>query len=133
MLFSSMLVALSRIRGQRYNYPIGGIALWRPIAIITGMDAKDRIIAEQSVLIVELRREIEGLKLALAKATKDSSNSSKSPSSDIVKPPKKGDRGKAVRERRKRGGQPGRKRTLRQPLPPERVDETFVYEMTDAP
>jgi hypothetical protein len=61
------------------------------------MDAKDRIIAEQSVLIVELRREIEELKLALAKATKDSSNSSKSPSSklpssDIVKPPKKGDR-----------------------------------------
>jgi hypothetical protein len=64
------------------------------------MDAKDRIIAEQSVLIVELRREIEELKLALAKATKDSSNSSKSPSSklpssDIVKPPKKGDRSKA--------------------------------------
>jgi hypothetical protein len=34
------------------------------------MDAKDRIIAEQSVLIEELRREIEELKLALAKATK---------------------------------------------------------------
>ena len=56
------------------------------------MDAKDRIIAEQRVLIEELRREIEKLKLALAKATKDSSNSSKSPSSDIVKPPKKGNR-----------------------------------------
>jgi hypothetical protein len=69
------------------------------------MDAKDRIIAEQSVLIVELRREIEELKLALAKATKDSSNSSKSPSSDIVKPPKRGDRSKAARKRRKRGGQ----------------------------
>ena len=41
------------------------------------MDAKDRIIAEQSVLIVELRRENEELKLALAKATKDSSNSSR--------------------------------------------------------
>ena len=96
------------------------------------MNAKDRIIAEQRLLIEELRREIEELKLALAKATKDSSNSSKSPSSDIVKPPKKGDRGKAARKRRKRGGQPGRKRKLRQPLPPDRVDETFVYEMTDA-
>ena len=50
------------------------------------MDAKDRIIAEQRLLIEELRREVEQLKLALAKATKDSSNSSKSPSSDIVKP-----------------------------------------------
>ncbi len=99
---------------------------------ITGMDAKDRIIAEQRVLIEELRREIEELKLALAKATKDSSNSSKSPSSDIVTPPKKAGGGKAARKKRKRGGQPGRKRKLRQPLPPERVDETFVYEMTDA-
>jgi len=56
------------------------------------MDAKDRIITEQRVLIEELRRKIEELELALAKATKDSSNSSKSPSSDIVKPPKKDNR-----------------------------------------
>ena len=69
------------------------------------MDAKDRIIAEQRVLIEELRRKIEELELALAKATKDSSNSSKSPSSDMIKPPKKGNRSKAVRKKRKRGGQ----------------------------
>ncbi len=61
------------------------------------MDAKDRIIAEQRLLIAELRREIEELKLALAKATKDSSNSSKSPSSDIIKPPKKGGGKKSAR------------------------------------
>ena len=97
-----------------------------------GMDAKDRIIEEQRLLIEELRREIEELKLALAKATKDSSNSSKSPSSDIVKPPKKGSSGRASRKKRKRGGQKGHQRKLRQPLPPERVDEAFVYEMTDA-
>jgi transposase len=95
------------------------------------MDAKDRIIAEQRVLIEELRREIEELKLALAKATKDSSNSSKSPSSDIVKPPRKGTGPKATRKRRKRGGQRGHKRTLREPLPPDRVDEAFVYEIPD--
>ncbi|MBN1589942.1 MAG: IS66 family transposase [Pirellulales bacterium] len=96
------------------------------------MDAKDRIIEEQRQLIEELRREIEELKLALAKATKDSSNSSKSPSSDIVKPPRKGSSGKAPRKKRKRGGQQGHQRKLRQPLPPERVDEAFVYELTDA-
>ena len=107
---------------------IGGIASWSVLAIMVGMDAKDRIIAEQRVLIEELRREIEELKLALAKATKDSSNSSKSPSSDIVKPPKKGAGPKAARKKRKRGGQKGHQRKLRQPLPPERVDEAFVYE-----
>jgi len=95
------------------------------------MDAKDRIIQELRELVEELRREIEELKLALAKANKDSSNSSKSPSSDIVKPPKRDAQGKSARKTRKRGGQPGRKRKLRQPLPPERVDETFVYEIPD--
>ena len=95
------------------------------------MDAKDRIIQEQRELIAELRREIEDLKLALAKATKDSSNSSKSPSSDIVKPSKRGAHGKSARKKQNRGGQPGRQRKLRQPLPPDRVDEAFVYEIPD--
>ena len=95
------------------------------------MDAKDRIIEEQCRLIKELRREIEELKLALAKATKDSSNSSKSPSSDIVKPSKKNASGESSRKRRKRGGQKGHARKLRKPLPPERVDEAFVYEIPD--
>ena len=95
------------------------------------MDAKDRIIRELRELVEELRREIEELKLALAKANKDSSNSSKSPSSDIVKPPKGDGQGKSAGKKRKRGGQPGRKRKLRQPLPPERVDEAFVYEIPD--
>ena len=96
-----------------------------------GMDAKDRIIEEQRLLIEQLHRRIEELELTLAKATKDSSNSSKSPSSDIVKPPKRDAQGKAGRKKRKRGGQRGHKRTLREPLPPDRVDEAFVYEIPD--
>jgi len=67
--------------------------------------------------------------LQLAKALKNSSNSSKSPSSDIVKPAKK----QADRRRKaKRGGQEGHKRKLREPLPPERVDEEITYEINDA-
>ena len=81
------------------------------------MDAKDRIIQELRELVEELRREIEELKLALAKANKDSSNSSKSPSSDIVKPPKRDAQGKPAGKKRKRGRQPGRKRKLRYPSP----------------
>jgi len=96
------------------------------------MDAKDRLIEEQRQLIAELMREIEQLKLALAKAKKDSSNSSKSPSSDIAKPPKKNGGGTGARKQRKRGGQPGRQRKLRQPLPPDRVDEAYVHELTSA-
>ena len=69
------------------------------------------------------------MELALAKATKDSSTLSKPPSSNITKPKtakKPGRRGKP-----KRGAQPGHQQHLRANLPPERVDETFDYEITD--
>ncbi len=57
------------------------------------MASKDDIIADLRRLVEKLTKRIEELELQLAKAKKDSSNSSKSPSSDIVKPPKKkGDR-----------------------------------------
>ena len=57
------------------------------------MASKDDIIADLRRLVEKLTKRIEELELQLAKAQKDSSNSSKSPSSDIVKPPKKkGDR-----------------------------------------
>ena len=85
-----------------------------------------RINAEQSQLLEKLQERIEELELKLAKATKDSSNSSKSPSSDIVKPPKQQtDR----RQKAKRGGQRGHARKLREALPAERVDEQITYEL----
>ncbi len=93
------------------------------------MHEKDRIIAELREVVESLTAEVRSLKLELAKARKDSSTSSKSPSSDIVKPPnKKTDR----RSKSKCGGQQGHKRKLRELLPPERVDESFVYEIDDA-
>ncbi len=100
------------------------------------MVSKDDIIAElrkinadQVKQILELTKRVAGLELQLAKATKDSSNSSKSPSSDIVKPPgKKTDR----RRKAKRGGQKGHAKQVREPLPPERVDEQITYEIDDA-
>jgi transposase len=98
---------------------------------MVGMDAKDRIIEEQRVLIEELRQRIEKLELELAKAKKDSSTSSKPPSSDIVKPPNKKKKQRGRPKKRKKGAQPGHSRKMRQPLPPERVDETFEYEIDD--
>jgi len=99
------------------------------------MDSRDRIIAELRELVAKQAAQLEqqakriaDLELQLAKALKNSSNSSKSPSSDIVKPPKKQvDR----RKKTKRGGQKGHQRKLREPLPPERVDEEITYEIND--
>jgi transposase len=58
-------------------------------------------------------------------------NSSKPPSSDIVKPPKcpkSKDKGKL-----KRGGQPGHRQNLRQPLSPALIDEIVKLELTACP
>ena len=93
------------------------------------MDAKDRPIKEQRQLLAELRRELEELKLAFAKATKDSSTPSKSLSSDIAKPPKQTPGRKGACKKRKRGGQPGRQPKLPQPLQPDRLDEAYAGEL----
>ena len=92
------------------------------------MANQDDLIAELRSTNAALLQRITDLELQLARALKNSSNSSKSPSSDIVKPPKK----QAKRRRKaKRGGQKGHERKLREPLPPERIDKTIDYEIED--
>ena len=59
----------------------------RPV-IKQGMDEKDKIIAELRQQIVLLVKRLEQLEEEIARLKKDSSNSSKPPSSDIVKPTK---------------------------------------------
>ena len=89
-----------------------------------------KLVAKQSEQITALTNEVEQLKLQLAKAAKDSSNSSKPPSSDFVNSTKQ--KKKPGRPRKKRvGGQPGHKRQLREPLPPDRIDETIEYEIDE--
>jgi len=108
------------------------------------MSSKDAIIADlrklvekqakqidaQAKQLAALSQELDELKIQLAKANKNSSNSSLSPSSDITGSGKKKGKGKPGRPtKRTIGGQPGRDRKLREPLPPERVDETIEYEI----
>jgi transposase len=77
-----------------------------------------------------LAARIAELEAELARLKKDSSTSSKPPSSDIVKPPRS--TGKSGRKRKHRpGGQPGHKRHSRPPFPPDEVDRTWVYEWTE--
>lgn len=71
---------------------------------------------------------ITALELELAKAKKDSTTSSKT-SSDITKPKPKAK--KSSRKKTRKGGQPGHQRQLRQPLPPDRVDEIIEYEIDE--
>lgn len=79
----------------------------------------------------ELEARVAELESKLAKAQKNSSTSSKPPSSDIVKPPPK--RAKGKRGKRKRGGQPGHPRHERAPFAEEALDDAWEYRLDECP
>ena len=85
---------------------------------------------EQAILIEQLRDEIAMLKSKIAILEKHSGNSSKPPSSDIVKPPKDKDR---RRKKRKIGGQQGHKQNLRTPFTPAQIDQTVALKLESCP
>ena len=98
-----------------------------------GMDVKDRLIeklvAENKALketIKALTDTIKALEEKIARLEKTSRNSSKPPSSDIVKPPKAKPSG---RRKRKHGGQRGHARYERTPFPADQIDKTRTYEL----
>lgn len=76
---------------------------------------------------------IADLEKQLAAASKDSSTSSKPPSSDIVKPPRAAGQSRREGKRKRRpGGQAGHERHERKPFPPEEVDTTWLYEWPES-
>jgi transposase len=76
---------------------------------------------------------IAQLEAQLAAAKKDSSTSSKPPSSDIVKPPRPDAKtGKGRKKKRQPGGQRGHARHERPLFPPEQVDKVWCYEWAEA-
>ncbi len=78
--------------------------------------------------IRQLRADNQQLKDQIARLKRDSSNSSKPPSSDIVKPQNKGtSRGKG---KRKIGGQEGHPRQERTSFAPGEIDRTIPYELS---
>ena len=92
-------------------------------------DCRARL-AQALQTIAQLREKIRQLEAQLAKANKNSGNSSKPPSSDITKPPPKSGRSS---RRRKIGGQPGHPRHERKPFPPEEVDERKIHGLQQCP
>jgi len=71
-----------------------------------------------------MQTQINALEEKLAKAQKHSGNSSKPPSSDIVKPRRKTDK-KGRRRKPKIGGQPGHDRHARTPFSPDEIDKDW--------
>ena len=97
-----------------------------------GKYANERLYTETAVLRLiatathPLLDRIEQLEAQIARMRKDSSNSSKPPSSDIVKPKATQSKGK-----KKAGGQTGHPRHVRESFPPDQVDRSYVYELED--
>ena len=87
---------------------------------------KDAIIEKLRQYIKLLEEKIQRLEEKIAQLEKNSSNSSKPPSSDIVRPLKILRR---FGKKRERGGQHGHRRFLRQPFEPQQVDEVIEYEL----
>jgi transposase len=90
-------------------------------------------VAELEKQLAAALARIEDLERQLAAARKDSSTSSKPPSSDIVKPPRPLTASRTRRRTKpRRGGQPGHPRHERSPFPPEKVDQIWNYEWPES-
>jgi transposase len=81
-------------------------------------------IRQQQARIVELEKKVEELLTQVARLSKNSSNSSKPPSSDITKPPTPPAPGGGKRHI---GGQPGHQRHQRAPFAADEIDQTIDY------
>ena len=88
-------------------------------------------VAPLKARIAELEAENARLHAEIARLKKDSSTSSKPPSSDIVKPPRPAPVG-GKRRKRRRGGQPGHSRHTRPLFPSEQVDHAWTYEWPES-
>ena len=95
-----------------------------------------RLVLEQATLIEHLRARIVELEAEVAALKKHSGNSSKPPSSDIVKPPKEpSSQGKDRRkgQKRNRGAQKGHKQNLRKPFDASQIDQTVELKLDACP
>ena len=95
-------------------------------------EAVAKAVAPLKARIAAMEAENERLKTEIAKLKKNSSTSSKPPSSDIVKPPRPPNSG-GKRGKRRPGGQPGHARHTRPAFPPEQVDHIREYELPTVP
>lgn len=90
----------------------------------------DQIIEQLLAEIQWLKQENQELRDRIARLEKNSNNSSKPPSSDIVKP--KREIKKTSRKKRKQGGQPGHRKFSRPTFKPDEIDKVIEYEFRNS-
>ena len=90
-----------------------------------------KTLCDLSNAIDSKQEQITALEIAVAKFSKNSSTSSKPPSSDDITKPKN----KNIKEgeKRKIGGQPGHERHVRPPFTEDEIDKTHPYILTSCP
>jgi len=91
-----------------------------------------RLVLELSGQLEDLTARVEALEAEVVRSRKDSSTSSKPPSSDIVKPTVRKSPGKS-KGKRKTGGQPGHEKHEREPFGPDEIDDVVEYVIEDCP
>ena len=98
------------------------------------LEAENRQLRERNAWLEQRWQEVQaqntGLTQSLAAARKHSGNSSKPPSSDIVKP--KGKRRKK-KSKRRIGGQPGHPKHERPAFAPDQVDQRIPFRLEQCP
>jgi transposase len=82
--------------------------------------------------ILELDTKVDELTAKVAKLSKNSTNSSKPPSSDITRPPDRAQRRRDKKKKRKKGGQLNHPKWQRQPYGPDEVTP-IEYTLTSCP
>ncbi|MDR2743284.1 MAG: DUF6444 domain-containing protein [Treponema sp.] len=95
--------------------------------MIWGKIAADRltVIEARQKEIKALKQLVKALSEKIVRLEKNSTNSSRTPSSDILKPAEKGGE---EGEKRKQGAQKGHKKHKRPPFLPEQIDKIIVAE-----
>ena len=91
------------------------------------MQNKNAIIKHLTEENKQLRKHIKLLEEKIARLERNSSNSPKPPSNDIINP-------KSSNKKKKKpkcGGQLGHKKHNRQPFAPEQIDKTIIHELPD--
>ena len=78
------------------------------------------------------QKRIKDLQIKIAKLSKDSTTSSKRPSSDDITKPKPAKKD-SEKGKRKIGGQPGHPRNVRPPFSEDEIDFTHPYILTNCP
>jgi transposase len=96
---------------------------------MSGWYSEAQVQQMMAAALAPLQRRIAELEAQIARLQKNSSNSSKPPSSDIVKPP----RPPTPKGKAQLGGQPGHARHTREDLPPEQVDQFRCYRLKRCP